>query len=186
LIFGISEASFAQVLNRLFHLDTNLEPNVSNNVTPCQLEMAMSVAVANTAGISSQACSYCVVSQHPLLSLDLIKQQHQRDLERGMGRVALPKALDRKYPNAGKQWGWQWVFPATSHYTDKVTGEKRRHHLHESVVQKAVKEAVQKAGISKPASPHTFRLLLPRICWKTGMTFVLSRNSSDTATLALQ
>jgi len=89
--------------------------------------------------------------------LDLIKQQHQRDLDRGFGRVALPNALDRKYANAGKEWGWQWVFPATSHYTDRATGEKRRHHLHESVLQKAVKEAVQKAGVPKPASPHTFR-----------------------------
>lgn len=89
--------------------------------------------------------------------LDLIKQQHQRDLDRGLGRVALPNALERKYPNARKEWVWQWVFPATSHYTDKVTGERSRHHLHESVLQKAVKEAVQKAGIFKPASPHTFR-----------------------------
>ena len=89
--------------------------------------------------------------------LDLIKQQHQRDLERGLGRVALPNALERKYPNAGKEWGWQWVFPAASHYIDKVTGERRRHHLHESVLQKAVKEAVREAGLSKPASPHTMR-----------------------------
>ena len=89
--------------------------------------------------------------------LDLIKRQHQSDIEHGLGRVALPNALERKYPNAGKEWGWQWVFPATSHYTDKVTGERRRHHLHESVLQKAVKEAVQKTGISKPATPHTMR-----------------------------
>ena len=89
--------------------------------------------------------------------LDLIKRQHQRDLEQGLGRVALPNALERKYPNAGKEWGWQWVFPATSHYTDRVTGERRRHHLHESVLQKAVKEAVRKSGVAKPASPHTFR-----------------------------
>ena len=89
--------------------------------------------------------------------LELIRRHHQRDLERGLGRVALPNALERKYPNAGKEWGWQWVFPATSHYVDRITGEKRRHHLHESVLQKAVKEAVQKAGVPKPASPHTFR-----------------------------
>ena len=89
--------------------------------------------------------------------LELIKRQHQRDLERGLGRVALPNALERKYPNAGKEWGWQWVFPATSHYTDRATGEQRRHHLHESVLQKAVKQAVREAGISKPATPHTFR-----------------------------
>jgi integron integrase len=89
--------------------------------------------------------------------LDVVRRQHQRDLERGLGRVTLPNALERKYPNAGKEWGWQWVFPATSHFTDKVTGERRRHHLHESVLQKAIKEAVQKAGVAKPASPHTFR-----------------------------
>ena len=75
----------------------------------------------------------------------------------GLGRVALPNALERKYPNAGKEWGWQWAFPASKYYTDRVTGVRYRHHLHESVLQKAVKEAVRRAGISKPASPHTFR-----------------------------
>ncbi len=89
--------------------------------------------------------------------LDSVKRLHQRDLERGLGRVSLPNALERKYPNAGKEWGWQWVFPATTHFIDRVTGEKRRHHLHESVLQKAVKEAVCQSGVNKPASPHTFR-----------------------------
>jgi integron integrase len=89
--------------------------------------------------------------------LDAIKRLHQRDIERGLGRVTLPYALERKYPNAGMEWGWQWVFPATSHFIDRATGERRRHHLHESVLQKAVKEAVRKSGVSKPASPHTFR-----------------------------
>lgn len=89
--------------------------------------------------------------------LDIIKEQHRRDLKRGLGRVALPNALERKYPNAGKEWGWQWVFPAISHYTDQATGEKRRHDLHESVLQKVVKQAVRNAGPAKPATPHTFR-----------------------------
>ena len=86
-----------------------------------------------------------------------VKRLHEEDLQKGLGRVVLPNALDRKYPNANKEWGWQWVFPATSHYTDQVTGEKRRHHLHESVLQKAVKDARLKVGIAKPAGPHTFR-----------------------------
>lgn len=86
-----------------------------------------------------------------------VKRQHEEDLKRGLGRVSLPNALERKYPSAGKEWGWQWVFPATSHYTDRVTGERRRHHLHESVLQKAVKEARLRAGIAKPAGPHTLR-----------------------------
>ena len=89
--------------------------------------------------------------------LDSVKRLHRRDLERGLGRVSLPNALERKYPNAGKEWGWQWVFPATTHFIDRVTGEKRRHHLHESVLQKAIKEAVCQSGVNKPASPHTFR-----------------------------
>jgi integron integrase len=86
-----------------------------------------------------------------------VKSQHDGDLKNGLGRVVLPNAFDRKYPNAGKEWGWQWVFPATSHYTDSVTGEKRRHHLHESVVQRAFKEARLKAGVFKPAGPHSLR-----------------------------
>ena len=89
--------------------------------------------------------------------LESVKEQHRRDLDRGLGRVTLPNALERKYPHAGKEWGWQWLFPATSHYTDTVTGERRRYHLHESVLQKAVKDARLKVGIVKPAGPHTFR-----------------------------
>ena len=89
--------------------------------------------------------------------LQSVKRQHDEDLKQGLGRVVLPNALERKYPNAGKEWGWQWVFPATSHYTDAVTGEKRRHHLHESVLQKAFKEARLRAGIFKPAGCHTLR-----------------------------
>jgi integrase len=89
--------------------------------------------------------------------LHLVKRQHERDLQKGLGRVVLPYALERKYPNAGNEWGWQWVFPATDHYTDRQTGEKRRHHLHESVLQRAVKAARLQAGIPKPASCHTFR-----------------------------
>lgn len=71
--------------------------------------------------------------------------------------MALPGALERKYPNAGREWAWQWVFPATSCYVDRETGKRRRHHLHESVVQRAMKEAVRQAGIAKPATPHTLR-----------------------------
>lgn len=94
----------------------------------------------------------------PLLHhLRLVKAQHDADLKAGLGRVSLPNALERKYPNAGKEWGWQWVFPATSHFTDRVTGEQRRHHLHESVLQRAFREARLKAGIAKHAGCHTLR-----------------------------
>jgi integron integrase len=96
--------------------------------------------------------------QAPLSAhLALARRQHQEDLAAGCGSVALPDALRSKYPRACVEWGWQWVFPATRHYDDRATGERRRHHLHESVVQKAIKQAVRAAGIVKPASAHTLR-----------------------------
>jgi integrase len=72
-------------------------------------------------------------------------------------RVAMSEALDRKYPNAATEWGWQYVFPAARCGVDQATGELRRHHLHETAVQRAVREAVRRTGIAKRASCHTFR-----------------------------
>jgi integron integrase len=89
--------------------------------------------------------------------LRFVKRQHEEDLAKGLGRAPMPSALARKYPNADREWGWQWVFPATSHYVDKTTGVKHRHHLHESVVQKAVRAAVLRSGINKHAVVHSFR-----------------------------
>ena len=89
--------------------------------------------------------------------LDFVRVQHRGDLANGAGWVELPMALARKYPNAGREWAWQWVFPATRLYVHRETGQRRRHHLHESVLQRAVRIAVCQAGIGKPASCHTFR-----------------------------
>jgi integron integrase len=89
--------------------------------------------------------------------LEWVRIQYQRDLENGSCGVRVPYALERKYPNAGKEWSWQWAFPASTPYIDRGSGARRRHHLHESVVQRAVREAVRKAGMPKPASCHTFR-----------------------------
>lgn len=89
--------------------------------------------------------------------LETVRRLHEEDLRRGLGSVALPGALERKYPAAPKEWGWQWVFPATSHYVDRETGERRRHHLHETVLQRAFKEARIRAGVLKPAGCHTLR-----------------------------
>jgi integron integrase len=86
-----------------------------------------------------------------------VREQHQTDVRQGAGWVELPGALARKYPNAGRDWGWQWVFPATRIYVDRLTGQRRRHHLHESVLQRAVKDAVRGVGIAKQATCHTFR-----------------------------
>jgi integron integrase len=89
--------------------------------------------------------------------IECVRRQHQYDVVAGAGWVELPAALARKYPNAGREWAWQWVFPATRIYVEPRTGERRRHHLHESVLQRAVKEAIRRAGIAKQASCHTFR-----------------------------
>jgi site-specific recombinase XerC len=83
--------------------------------------------------------------------------QHRADLSAGAGSVELPTALARKYPHAGREWVWQWVFPATRPYADRTTGERRRHHLHETVLQRALKHAVVQAGLAKRASPHALR-----------------------------
>lgn len=89
--------------------------------------------------------------------LTRVREVHCKDLAEGAGSVALPGALSRKYPNAGTEWAWQWIFPAARRYREADTGISRRHHLHESAVQRAVKAAVRRAGISKRASCHTFR-----------------------------
>jgi len=72
-----------------------------------------------------------------------------------LGGAAL--GAGRKYPNAGREWAWQWVFPATRIYVDRETGQRRRHHLHKSVLQRAVGDAVRGAGIAKRATCHTLR-----------------------------
>lgn len=91
------------------------------------------------------------------LHLGAVKNMHNKDLADGFGEVYLPYALARKYPNAGKAWTWQYVFPATGLSADPYSGVMRRHHIDESAIQKAVKHAVRKAGIQKPASCHTLR-----------------------------
>lgn len=96
--------------------------------------------------------------KEPLLQhLELVRKQYEADAKNGFSGVFLPYALERKYPNAARQWGWQWLFPASKLYVDPQSGKILRHHLHESVLQKAVKEAVERAGIAKPASCHSFR-----------------------------
>ena len=89
--------------------------------------------------------------------LEQRRRLHERDLAAGRGSVDLPGALDRKYRDAPYAWAWQYVFPAARLHRDAASGLWRRHHVHESVMQRAVKVAVIKAGITKPASCHTFR-----------------------------
>lgn len=89
--------------------------------------------------------------------LEYAKALHQQDLRDGYGEVYLPLALERKYPHAETEWAWQYVFPSKQRSVDPRSGKVRRHHLDEKVLQRAVKEAVRAAGLTKPASCHTFR-----------------------------
>jgi len=85
------------------------------------------------------------------------RRVHERDLAAGFGAVWLPNALARKYPNAAREWAWQYVFPASSRSIDPRSSVERRHHLDETVLQRAVKQAVRRARIDKPATCHTLR-----------------------------
>ena len=86
-----------------------------------------------------------------------VKQQHDQDLAKGYGGVFLPNALARKYRGANKSWAWQYVFPSFKISVDPRSGIKRRHHVNHQYLHRAVKSAVQKSGIFKAASCHTFR-----------------------------
>jgi len=89
--------------------------------------------------------------------LGRVKALHERALRAGTAGVTLPGALARKYPNADREWPWQWVFPAKRWYRDRETGVRRRHHLHPSAVQRVMAEAVRRSGVAKHASCHTLR-----------------------------
>lgn len=86
-----------------------------------------------------------------------VRALHEQDLSLGHGAVYLPYALEKKYPNAEREWGWQYVFPARAMSVDPRSGVVRRHHLDEKAIQRAMKRAVKDADIAKPATPHTLR-----------------------------
>ncbi len=86
-----------------------------------------------------------------------VKTQHEQDIEDGFGRVQLPFALERKYPNANREWAWQYVFPSSRLTHDSRTGRQERHHLAEGILQLALKKAVRASGVAKPASCHSLR-----------------------------
>ena len=86
-----------------------------------------------------------------------VKTLHENDLARGYGEVYLPDTLSRKYPNAGKEWAWQYVFPANNLSVDPRSGNVRRHHISNTAIQDLIKKAIRKAGIPKFATVHTLR-----------------------------
>jgi integron integrase len=91
------------------------------------------------------------------MQLEIARKIHQQDLEKGFGETGLPWALERKYPAASKEWGWQYVFPSDRLSVDPLSNKIRRHHIHENSLQKAVKKAAQSAGLASGISVHTLR-----------------------------
>lgn len=116
------------------------------------------ITVRNGKGAKDRITMLPSVIKAPLQQhLAKVKVIHQKDMRDGWGKVALPNAIGRKYPHAATEWGWQWVFPQIRRWRNPQTGEQGRHHIDESLVQKAVTQAVRQCGLTKPASCHTFR-----------------------------
>jgi integron integrase len=116
------------------------------------------IAVRDGKGNKDRVTMLPEASLEPLKHhLEKVRSLHQQDLDDGCGEVYLPFALERKYKDAGKQWGWQYVFPAVNRSIDPRAGKKRRHHIDEKTLQRAVKNAVRRAQLTKPATCHTFR-----------------------------
>jgi integron integrase len=116
------------------------------------------IVVRDTKGMESRVTMLPnSVAEDLKIHLQQVELQHQQDLVQGYGSVYLPFALERKYPHAGYEWIWQYVFPSDRISKDPRTGIVRRHYLHESGLQKAIKQAVRQAGITKRVGCHTFR-----------------------------
>ena len=115
--------------------------------------------------------------QDPLQDhLKKVKAIREKDSADGRGRVQMPTALDRKYPNAPAEWRWQWVFPQENRWINPQTKQQGRHHTDESLIQKAVRDAVSRAGLTKRVTCHTFRHSFATSCSKAATTSALCKS----------
>lgn len=116
------------------------------------------ILVREGKGFKDRVTMLPAVLAEPLKAhLKQVRALHEQDLAEGYGEVHLPYALDRKYPNAGREWGWQYVFPSKNRSVDPRSGVVRRHHVQDQAIQRAIRQAVRDAAIVKPATPHTLR-----------------------------
>ena len=119
---------------------------------------ANQICIRRGKGLKDRLTMLPAIAKEPLVRhLERMHLVHEEDLRRGRGFVALPGALALKYPHARRAWEWQWVFPARRVHLDEASRELRRHHLHESVVQRAVRTAALSCGLPKRVTCHTFR-----------------------------
>jgi integron integrase len=116
------------------------------------------ILVREGKGFKDRVTMLPAVLANPLKAhLEQVRALHEQDVVEGYGEVYLPYALDRKYPNAGREWGWQYVFPSKNRSVDPRSGAVRRHHVQDQAIQRAIRQAVRDAGVIKPATPHTLR-----------------------------
>ncbi len=116
------------------------------------------ILVRNGKGAKDRVTMLPLSLKNPLREhLERVREIHRTDLAAGWGRVELPAALERKYPNAPTEWAWQWVFPQQNRWKNTKTGDQGRYHVHETILQREVKQAVRRSGIEKPAGCHTLR-----------------------------
>lgn len=157
VLFGLLNGLPALVCKLLYGTGMRLTEGLSLRVKDLDFDRG-EITVRQGKGRKDRVTMLPASLREPLLEhLRRVRAQHERDLASGRGRVPMPDALARKFPNADKEWPWQWVFPATSHYVDRKSGISHRSHLSPSVIQKAFRAALLETDIPRKGGVHCLR-----------------------------